>query len=128
MNAVVNRIHIRLPIPRAQLVHLSRVAIVEHGALELANNQMVRNFIECHPWSNFPALQWRNPITADQDTLSIEITLDHNTSSLMMRTIDDINTINARTLDAKQVSPRIFLATVIHWWVIHVHPLTPEYS
>ena len=113
MNTVVNQIHIRLPIPRAQLVHISRVAVVNHGTLQLANNQMVCNFIECHPWSGFPALQWREPITEGEDTLSIEIQLDRNTSELMMRTIDDINTINVRTLDAKQVSPRIFLATAI---------------
>lgn len=123
----LDRIHIRLPIKAAQQTHITRLAYVNDGNLERANNRMVRKFIECHPWNAYPKLNWRNPLEMSRDTLAIEILLDQNTSDLMMRTISDINTINQHTSDP-QINPRMFLATAIHWWIIHVHPLTPEYD
>lgn len=104
-------------------LYLSRLAILHYGGIDEQNEDMVRKFIRLAPWAAWPALTWRSPEDTNQlGVVTATINLTHETTDVMKFTIDEINVINRRTLQAVQITPRIFVATAIYWWIHHVYP------
>lgn len=107
-------------------LYLSQLAILHYGKIEEQNEDMIRKFIQLAPWAAWPALTWRHPEDpSQQGIITVTINLTHDTVDVMKYTIDQINLINRRTLQAVQITPRIFVATAIYWWIHHVYP-TPS--
>lgn len=105
-------------------LYLSRLAVIHYGGIDEQNEDMIRKFIQLAPWADWPALTWRHPEDHNGlGAITATIRLDHDTADLTKSTIDQINLINRRTLHAIQITPRIFMATAIYWWIHHVYPM-----
>lgn len=118
------KIETRVSLKSEHQLYLSRIAIYHYGGINDQNEDMICKFIRLAPWSAWPALTWRHPEDQhDPGIITTTISLDHNTAELMTNTIDQINQINRRTLHATQITPRIFIATAIYWWIHHVYPM-----
>lgn len=117
-------IELQVSLKAMHQLYLSRLAVLHYGGINEQNEDMIRKFIQLAPWAAWPALTWRYPEHPHGNgVITATISLGHDTADLMKSTIDQINLINRHTLNAIQITPRIFVATAIYWWIHHVYPI-----